>query len=253
MLRLLSLLARAAFAVTLGLVLLAVSRWPPVAADPPVDVRALPLALPLVVFAVAAALTGRPRRRRPILPLSVALAASLAALALVVTFRGAAGLRAEVTSGDASLGRTQPGAVELTGRELARFAVGRRVALRWTGELRVPASGRYELWVEGRGRVAVSLAGRVVVEAEGDPLRTRTAIGLAAGPTPLDVRFEHTGPGPRLRLGWTRPDGRREPIPARLLGPSRPAVVWWLTDGLALVAAVLAALIAFARALGRAA
>ena len=35
----------------------------------------------------------------------------------------------------------------------------------------MPASGRYELWAEGRGHVTVSLDGHPVLEAEGDPLR----------------------------------------------------------------------------------
>ena len=50
--------------------------------------------------------------------------------------------------------------------------------------------------------MSVSLDGRAVLEAEGDPLRASTAIGLGARErSPLDVRFEHAGPGPRLRLG----------------------------------------------------
>ena len=245
MLRLLSLLARAAFAVTLGLLLLAVLRWPPVAAEPALDVRALPLALPLVVFAVLAALTGRERRAKRLRPLAVALGSVLGALALVVGLRGPAGLAADVGNGAASVGRTAAGSVDITGRELAAFALGRHTALAWSGELRVPASGRYAIWVEGRGRVSVSLGGRPVLQSEGDPLRASAAIGLAAGPIPLEVRFAHTGPGPRLRLGWTRPDGRRETIPPRDLGPKRPAIVWWLTDALALVAASLLGLVAW--------
>ena len=111
------------------------------------------------------------------------------------------------------------------GRDLARFPLGRRVGLALGGRAGASrSSGRYELWVEGRGRVSVSLDGRVVLEAEGDPLRAEAAIGLAAGAATLDVRFEHTGPGPRLRLGWTRPDGRRETIPARYLGRGAPRV-----------------------------
>jgi len=245
LLRLLSLLARAAFAVTLGLVLLAVLRHAPVAAEAPLDVRALPLALPLVVFAVAAALTGGRRRPRPLAPLALALLAAVAGLAVVVSWRGPAGLAADVATGDRGLGSTQPAAIEITGRELAPFALGRRTVLRWTGELRVPASGRYELWAEGRGRVSVALAGRSVLVAEGDPLRASAAIGLPAGAAPLEVRFEHTGAGPRLRLGWTRPDGRRETIPPRYLGSPRPAALWHATDALALLVAALAGALAF--------
>ena len=247
MLRLLSFLARVAFAVTLGLVLLAISRWSPVDAEPPLDVRALPLALPLVCLAVAAALLGRPRRAPRVRPRSVAVAllAALAALAAVASLRGPGGLAAEVSGGALSFGRTAAGSVEVTGRDLAALPLGRQVALHWSGELRVPASGRYELWVEGRGRVRVSLHGRAVLEAEGDPLRAEAAAGLAAGPAALDVRFDHAGPGPRLRLGWTRPDGRRETIPARFLGAALPVWVWRATDGLALAVAMLAGALVF--------
>ncbi len=248
MLRLLSFLARVAFAATLGLVLLAVLRWSPVAAEAPLDVRALPLALPLVGFAVAAALLGRPRhaaRIRPA-PVAVALLVALVLLAVTVSVRGPAGLGAEVAGdGGRTLGRTEAGSLEITGRDLAAFPLGRRLALRWAGDLRVPASGRYALWVEGRGRVSVSLDGRTLLGGEGDPLRAEAATGLRAGVAALDVRFDHTGPGPRLRLGWTRPDGRREPIPARYLGAARPAWVWRATDGLALAAAALASLLVF--------
>jgi hypothetical protein len=245
LLRLLSFLARVGLGATLGLAVLAVARWWPIAADAPLDVRALPLALPLLCFAVAAALLGRPRPARRFEPVALALLAAAVALAAVVKWRGPAGLGAEVSDGAATLGRTQPGVVEIRGRDLAAFRLGRRVALRWAGELRVPASGRYELWVEGRGHVALVVSGRAALEAQGDPLRAGARIGLAAGPVPLDVRFDHTGPGPRLRLGWTRPDGRREAIPARYLGAPRPAWVWWVTDALAISVAVLGGLLVF--------
>ncbi len=81
----------------------------------------------------------------------------------------------------------------------------------------------------------------------------RRSIGLAEGPAGLLVRLDHAGPGPRLRLGWTRPDGRRETIPPRSLGPPRPAWVWALSDALALVAAVLAGAPRVDGPLGRAA
>ena len=245
MLRLLSLAARIALAVTLGLLELAVLRFAPVGAEPILDVRALPLALPLVVFAVLAALTGEPRRARRLAPVALALAVAVAGLALTVLARGPSGLAAEVKSGGALLGRTEPATIEITGRELGAFPLGRQVALRWAGELRAPSSGHYVLRVEGRGRVAVAVAGRTVLEAEGDPLEAAKAIGLAQGATTLEVRFEHAGPGPRLRLEWTRPDGRREPIPARFLGAARPAAVWRATDGLALLVAALAGALVF--------
>lgn len=243
--RLLSFVARVAFAVTLALLLAALLRLPPVAAEPPLDVRALRLALPLVAFAVAAALFGRPRPARRLAPLALALAAAVVLLACAVLGRGPAGLAGEVGDGAALVGRTAQGSVEVTGRDLASLPLGRLTVVRWTGELRVPEAGRYTLWVEGRGRAAVTIAGREALRAEGDPLRAEAAVGLAAGPVGLDVLFDHAGPGPRLRLGWTRPDGRREVVPARYLGRALPAWRWRLVDMAALALAALAGLLAF--------
>jgi hypothetical protein len=243
--RLVSLAARLGFAVALSLLVLAVCRWSPVEAQPPLDVRALPLALPAVALAATAALAGGERRRRPWRAWAFGLAVAVLALGAAVALRGGAGLPAEVESAAGPAGRTEPGAIDVTGRDLRGLATGRRVALVWAGELRVPASGRYELWAEGRGRVTVSLDGHRVLEGGGDPLRASAAIGLARGASTLEVRLEHAGPGPRLRLGWTRPDGRRETIPPRFLGEPRPAWAWLLTDALALAVALLAGALAW--------
>ncbi len=243
--RALSLAGRLGFAVSFALLALAVSRWAPIEAQPPLDVRALPLALPALAFAVLAALTGRERRPAPWRRVALLLAAAVAGLGLAVALRGPAGLPAEVSTPAGPAGRTAPGAIDVVGRDLRSLPVGRRVSLRWAGELRVPASGRYELWVEGRGRAFVSLDGQPVLEGEGDPLRASAAIGLGKGKLALLVRLEQTAPGPRLRLGWKRPDGRSETIPPRALGPSRPPWVWGLTDALALLVAVLAGVLAW--------
>ena len=244
--RALSLAGRLGFALSIALLALAVSRWAPIEAQPPLDARALPLAGPALGFALLAALTGRERRAGPWRRVALGLGGAAAALGLAVALRGPAGLPAEVSGPSGAIGRTAPGAVDVIGRDLRSLPTARRVGLRWAGELRVPASGRYELWVEGRGRASVSLDGHPVLEAEGDPLRASRAIGLAEGPVALLARLDHAGPGPRLRLGWTRPDGRREAIPPRFLGPPRPAWVWGLTDALALVVAGLAGFLAWA-------
>ena len=56
-----SLAARVGTAVVVALMVLAVTRWGPVHAETPLDLRALPLAPWALAFAVVAALTGRPR------------------------------------------------------------------------------------------------------------------------------------------------------------------------------------------------
>ena len=246
MTRLVSRIARAGFAVAIALLALAVLRWPPVAAEAPVDVRAMALALPALGCAVVAALAARPSsspsRWRPAL---AALLVAATLLAAVVARRGPAGLPAEVSGPDGVALRTGPGAVEVLGRDLRDVVDGRRAALRWAGELRVPASGRYRLSLAGRGRASLALAGRPLLAGEGDPLAVSADVGLARGPVPIDVRLESVGAGLRLRLVWTRPDGRTEVVPARYLGPPRPAWSWRATDALALVVAALAGLVAW--------
>ena len=72
---------------------------------------------------------------------------------------------------------------------------------------------------------------------------------IAAGPHELEVVLTRTGPGPRLRLGWTWPRAGRPPgdydevVLPRDLGPEVARAWWWATDALALVAAVLVALV----------
>jgi hypothetical protein len=214
--RLLSLVARLGLSVALALAALAAARWSPVDASPPFDVRLAPLAGPVLGFAILAALTGRDRRGGQWRPVALALLAAVVGLAAVVALRAPAGLAASVSSPAGSAGSTTPGAIDLQA-----LPVGRRATLHWQGELRVPQSGGYVLWVEGRGRVAVSIDGRPVFEAAGDPLAAAKPIGLARGKVALDVDFAQVGPGLRLRLGWTRPSGRSEVIPPRLLGPPR--------------------------------
>src|SRR5207245_3616714 len=89
--------ARAGVSVLLGLLVLALARWPPVWARPPLDVRALTLFGPAVLLAVIAGLTGRPRPPQPVGRLVLALIAILAALAVVVALRPPAGLPAVVS------------------------------------------------------------------------------------------------------------------------------------------------------------
>ena len=244
--RMLSLVGRLGLALTLALLTVAASRWAPVAAEAPLDVRALPLAGPALGLAILAALTGRARPATRWRAAALALALAAVALALVVLVRGPAGLPAVASGPDgAVVGHTTPAAIDLTGRDLRALPVGRRISLRWQGDLRVPASGRYQLCVEGRGRAAVSIDGHAVLEAAGDPLLARTQLALSRGTVALAVTLEHVGAGPRLRLSWTRPDGRAETVPARHLGPPRQAWTWVATDVVSVAVALLVAALAW--------
>jgi hypothetical protein len=242
--RILSAVSRSGLGVSTALLVLAVARWGPVHAETLLDVRALPLAPWVLGFAVLAALTGRERRPAPWRRAAGLLLLATAALAVAAATRGPAGLPATLAERGQVVGRLPPRAIDVVGRDLRQLAP-RRSAVEWDGELRLPVSGPYELWVEGRGRASVALGDWPALSASGDPFAARTALALARGPHRLQVVLEPTGPGARLSLGWTRPDGRSEVVPPRYLGPPLPAWRWWLTDALAFVVAALAGLTVF--------
>jgi hypothetical protein len=242
--RLISLATRGGAAVGVALLALAVTRWGPVHAEPPLNVRALSVAPWALGFAVIAALTGRRRRPAPWQRAALFLLAAALGLALVVVARAPAGLRASVADAGTVVGHTDPGPIEVVGSDLRHFNI-RRLTLRWKGELRLPESGAYILRVEGRGRVRVRVGGWPVLEASGEWFSREAEIALARGSEPLDVHLEYRGRGARLRLAWTRPDGRTEVIPPRYLGPPLAAWSWTLTDLLALGVGVLAGLLVF--------
>jgi hypothetical protein len=243
--------SRAGLAGVLFLLVLAVLRWGPVSAASPLDVRALPLAVPALVLAVVAALTGAERRPRPVAPLAWAAAGTALALALVILWRGPGGLTAEAVNPAGERVQLASGPIDLRGDALVAAPRSRKWTVEWDGELRAPASGAYRLWLDAAGRVSVSVDGHEVLVAEGDAVRAGRDWPMGRGAHRLHVRLEHAGPGPRLRLGWTRPGAHgeagswSETIPPRFLGPE-PSVLWWLTDALALLLAVLGAALALA-------
>jgi hypothetical protein len=242
--RLLARGARCASGVLVFLTALAVLRWSPVDASPPWDVRALPLVGPLVVLAAFAASCGGQRRAGSWRPLAIGLAVALAALAAVVALRPAGGLAASASGPAGPLGTLPAGPIEVDGPRLRGLMSVRKWTFDWAGPVRVPLTGTYRVWAAGRGRVTVVLDGAPVLDAEGEELRAGADVPIGRGVHDLRVTLTRTGPGPRLRLGWTRPDGRDETIPLRALGAAA-AHGWWLaTDALALaVAALLGALV----------
>jgi hypothetical protein len=240
--RLASELSRGGLALAVFLLALAVLRWRPVYAEPPWDVRAMPTAGAAVLLAIAAALTGGPRRRRRSpRPVVIGIAVTGAALAAVVGLRGAGGLPVTVADQRGPLGAVRSGPVDVLGGDLRALAPGRKVTLRWEGDLRAPETGTYRLWATGRGEVTVALDGQVVLSGGGEVLRAGADTPIGRGPHRLEVRLERVGPGPRLRLGWTRPRARYdETIPPRFLGNETNRWLWTLTDVLAFGLAGLA-------------
>jgi hypothetical protein len=245
--RLISGLSRGGVALALFLVVLGLSRWEPVHAEPPVDVRALPYAGLAILLAVAAGLTGRPRVSRPVWPIGVALAAALMTLAVVVFLRPSSGLRLEV-SGPGSSVVLRGAGLEVSGRDLRDLVEPRRATLRWQGQLRVPSAGAHAIHARGRGALSVRIDGREVLAAAGESFRGEAPLVLAAGLHDIAIELRPQGPGLRLQLGWTRP-GRFGPwrddvVPPRYLGPT--GSFWWtLTDLLAVLVAILVAILAW--------
>src|SRR5687768_11230424 len=218
--RLVSGLSRAGVALAVFLLALGVLRWRPVYAEPPWDVRAMPMAAAAVLLAIPAAIFGRERRPRRARPAALAAVAVAGALLVVVLARGPGGVAAEAADQRGPVGTLAPGPIDVLGADLRSLApAGRRLTLRWQGELRAPQSGTYRLWATGRGDVKVSLDGRVVLTGGGEVLRAGADTFIGRGPHRLEVQLDRVGPGPRLRLGWTRPGGRVQTIPPRLLGP----------------------------------
>jgi hypothetical protein len=247
--RLASELSRGGLAAAVFLLVLAVLRWRPVYAQPPWDVRAVAMGAACVLLATCAALSGRERRPRRLRPVLLAGVTASLALALVVALRGPGGLAAAALDQRGPLGTLALGPIDVLGGDLRALAPGRKVTLRWDGELRAPESGTYRLWATGRGEVAVALDGRAVLTGGGEVLRAGADVFIGRGPHRLEVRLDRVGPGPRLRLGWTRPrGGHDEMVPPRFLGPERGGWLWTMTDVLAVVlAGLVGALVWIAR------
>jgi hypothetical protein len=240
-----NILARLGLAASLFCLVLAVLRWGPVYARPPWPVRAIPSAAMAVPLAIVCALTGVTRGPSRVRRLLIVLGAAAIALALVVAVRNPAGLSAEARAGYGEIPPLAPGPIDLVGHDLGEVASSRKWWVQWKGGLRVPETGTYRLWVEGRGEATVAIDGVSVLHAAGELFREGASVPLARGERALEVRLQRVGPGLRLRLGWTRPDGYAETIPPRLLGLPTSRIGWWVTDGLAMIVALLVAALVF--------
>lgn len=239
---------RAALAAAILLLVLAVSRWGPVYAEPPFDVRALPVAGVAVLLAVLAGLTGGERSALPVRQVAWALLAAVAGLAAVVVHRPPSGLLLRADGPGATIFVPHSG-LAVSGRDLRDRIDPRRAFLRWQGTLHAPETGTYRLEGRGRGQLEVRLDGLPVLASRGESFRADVAVPLAAGLHELAVELSPEGPGLRLQLGWTRParfgPWRDDVVPPRYLG-SAPSAWWKVTDVLALLVALLAAALVYA-------
>lgn len=247
MTRLLSAVSRGGLAGAVFLLVQAVLRWQPVEAESLWDVRALPLFAPVVGLAALAALSGgRGRRGWPVGAIVGAFGASLAALAIAVSLRGG-GLGAVARAPGRATHVLAPASIDVTGRDLRPFPPSHRWALEWDGPLEAPASGRYGLWVQGSGGVRIEVDGRPALAAEGESFAAGVETPLGLGRHRIRVVYNQTGPGLRLRLGWTlprkdgSPGGRSEVVSSRYLGHARSGAAWAATDVLSVALALLAA------------
>jgi hypothetical protein len=241
--RWLGLAARAGVSLGVALLSLAFLRWGPVYDEPPLDVRAFPLAAWVFLLALLAAATGRGLARRPLRPLVLLLGGTCGALALVVALRPAAGLSGAVRSPQSALGVVPEGPIDLVGDDLAALPRTHREFVAWEGEFRAPETGFYRFWGGGSGSLHV-LADRDVV-LDGSLPAGSAPVYLTEGPHALAVELSFAGPPGHFRLGWVRPGGRCEVIPERYLGRAAPAVFWILTDVLCLLVGLLAGLLAW--------
>lgn len=247
MIRLLPAAARVGLAVAVSLLALAVSRWAPFYAEPPLPVRALPtaaLAIPLAVLASFGPTRRSDRRWRGF---AIAALAAFIGLCAVAVLRPPGGLTCRASTPRGFQAELLPGPIELIGADLGAFPRSRRWSARWEGELRAPETGTYRLHTDGRGRVSVRIDGIHVLDARGESFERSVEQPLGRGPHRLEVLYQRRGPGPRLRLAWSPPsspggpprDGVPWTIPPRHLGEERGPLLWRVTDALAGLWAVL--------------
>lgn len=88
-------------------------------------------------------------------------------------------------------------------------------AVHWDGLLLTKQPGPYTLRVLAKGKVRISLAGEVLLDAAADEPTWLSAkpIPLQFDWHPLVVEFENTGDAPRLALFWEGPGFPLEPVP----------------------------------------
>jgi len=96
-------------------------------------------------------------------------------------------------------------------------------AIRWTGSLTAPTSGKYTIWVTADDGVRVWIDGKLVINAWRNQPPTEYSGGgtLSAGKHSIKIEYYDDRMGAVMKLGWTIPGGSNTyPIPSSSLSPS---------------------------------
>ena len=105
----------------------------------------------------------------------------------------------------------------LFGIYLRRQTAPGAFSARWTGVLRFPTDGVYQLHVTSNDGVRVKSGARVLFEDWTDHATKTDTVTLPPASEqalPMVVEYFYGGGNGVMRLAWTRPDGVRETIPA---------------------------------------
>jgi len=98
---------------------------------------------------------------------------------------------------------------------------------RWGGWIHVPESGRYFFETFANGEVWLSIGDQLVLHDD-QPVGERwyrAQADLIAGLHKLELRYRYLSGWRLLELYWTKPEGRRELVPAEALLPKRENVL----------------------------
>ena len=98
---------------------------------------------------------------------------------------------------------------------------------RWEGWIRVPESGRYTFETFSNGQVWLSLDNQLVLHNNQEVVERwyTSQADLIAGLHTLELRYCYLSGWRLLELYWTRPDGRRELVPAEVFLPRKETVL----------------------------
>ena len=106
------------------------------------------------------------------------------------------------------------------GSTLSPFLEPGRVEVQWRGFLDIDLADDFTFSIEGRGHFTLTLAGKKIIDAEGDDLSKEkpVTVELENGKVPLLATYsspaEETA---ELRLFWSSFDWQREPVPPMVL------------------------------------